>query len=113
MYAKIALLTAVLATTSLAHAGETVSALALETGLSERSIRMLVGARTPYAEYRSSYARVDRRFKEAVGEVRYQLLTGREAGRASGDRNADTRVTQRKQAERKQADLDTDRITGL
>ena len=71
---------------------------------------MLVDARTPYAEYRSSFTRADRKFKEAVGEVRYQQLTGREAGPANRDSKTETRVAQRTQ---KDMDMETFKITGL
>ena len=49
------------------------------TGLSERQVQMLVGGRTAYAEYRTSYDRVERRFIQALGEARYRdLMAGRE-----------------------------------
>ena len=97
MYAKNALLAAVLAVTPLAHAGESVAALARETGLTERNIRMLVVARTPYPEHRAIFTKVDRQLKEAVGEVRYELLTGRQASPATLDDANETRVAQRKE----------------
>ena len=77
MYARIVLIAAVLAVTPLAHADESIAGLARETGLTERNVRMLLGARTAYPEYRIVYNRVDREFKEAVGEVRYERLTGK------------------------------------
>ena len=56
----------------------TVSDLAHETGLSERNVRMVVGARTPYAEYRTSFNRVQRQFKHALGQKRFDdLMAGR------------------------------------
>lgn len=97
MYARIALLAAVLTAAPLAHAGESVASLARETGLSERNIRMLVVARTPYPEHRAIFTKVDRQFKEAVGEVRYELLTGRQANPAKSDYANETRVAQRKE----------------
>ena len=52
--------------------------LADYTGLSERKVAMVVGARTPYAEYRTSFNRVERQFKRALGEERYNdLMAGR------------------------------------
>ena len=48
--------------------------LAIETGLSVRQVRMMLGPRSPYAEYRMSYARTQERFREALGEERYQDL---------------------------------------
>ena len=101
MYARIALLAAVLAVTPFAHAGESVSALARETGLTERNIRMLVVARTPYPEHRAIFTKVDRQFKEAVGEVRYELLTGRQANPGKSDDVNETRVAQRKEQKKK------------
>ena len=91
------MLAAVLAVTPLAHAGESVAALARETGLTERNIRMLVVARTPYPEHRAIFTKVDRQLKEAVGEVRYELLTGRQASPAALDDANETRVAQRKE----------------
>ena len=53
--------------------------LAAATGLSERQVQMVVGARTAYAEYRTSYDRVEARFIKALGEERYRdLMAGRE-----------------------------------
>ena len=57
-----------------AHADDTVAQLARETGLTERNVRMVLGARTPYAEYRVMYNRVERQFKRAVGEDNYDRL---------------------------------------
>ena len=53
--------------------------LAAATGLSERQVQMVVGGRTAYAEYRTSYNRVEKRFVKALGEQRYRdLVAGRE-----------------------------------
>jgi len=69
------LMAAVLAIAPLAaHADDTVAQLARETGLTERNVRMVLGARTPYAEYRVMYSRVERQFKQAVGEHNYDRL---------------------------------------
>ena len=97
MYARIALLAAVLAVTPLAHADESVAGLARETGLTERNVRMLLGARTAYPEYRIVYNRVDREFKEAIGEVRYERLTGRPAKPANAHDATEIRVAVRKE----------------
>ncbi len=79
MYAKTTILAALLAFTPLAQAGDGVTQLSRESGLSEHSVRMLLGARTPYAEYRCCYSRKLRQFKEAVGEENYRrLVDGRE-----------------------------------
>ena len=68
-------------TPGLALAGSSLQIrdLAAATGLSERQVQMVVGGRTAYAEYRTSYNRVEKRFVEALGEGRYRdLMTGRE-----------------------------------
>ena len=68
------LMAAVLAIAPLAaQADDTVAQLARETGLTERNVRMVLGARTPYAEYRV-YNRVQRQFKNAVGDHNYDRL---------------------------------------
>lgn len=103
MYAKIALLAAVLAVTPIAHAAETVAALARETGLTERNVCMVVGTRSSYAEYRSNFTRVDRQFREAVGDVRYQRLTGRKVTPIKLDSADQTRVVQRKKQTKSEA----------
>lgn len=106
MSARIALFTAVLAVTPLAHAGETVAALASETGLTERNIQMLVGARSSFAEYRSSFTRVDRQFRAVVGDVRYERLTGRKASPAKlDDANEKRNAARKEQATDKVASL--------
>jgi hypothetical protein len=52
--------------------------LARETGLTERQIGMLVGARTAYAEYLASFNRVEKTFREAMGPERYEdFINGR------------------------------------
>lgn len=103
MYARIAVLAALLATTPLVHADESVAQLAQETGLSERNVRMVVGGRTAYAEYRVIFNRVDRQFKEAIGEVRYERITGR---KLLSDTSRETRVaTRREEAKDKVAGL--------
>lgn len=56
----------------------TVKDLAAETGLSENRVRMVVGPRTSHAEYRITFARSQRQFKNALGEERYNdLMAGR------------------------------------
>ena len=68
-------------TPGLALAGSSLQIrdLAAVTGLSERQVQMVVGARTAYAEYRTSYDRVEARFIKALGEERYRdLMAGHE-----------------------------------
>lgn len=96
MYARIALFAAVLAATPLAHAAdESVAQLASQTGLTERNVRMVLGARTQYAEYRIVFNRVDRQFRESVGDVRYEQLTGRKPLPAKAETKREVRVASR------------------
>ena len=56
----------------------TVRELADETGLSPHRVRMVVGPRSGYAEYRITFNRAQRQFKGALGEERYNdLMAGR------------------------------------
>lgn len=56
----------------------TVSQLAEETGLSPQRVRMVVGPRSGYAEYRITFERTQRQFRNALGEDRYNdLMAGR------------------------------------
>lgn len=55
-----------------AYAQDTVAQLADATGLSERQVQMIVGNRTPFAEYRQSYHRALDQFRDAIGEEQYQ-----------------------------------------
>lgn len=56
----------------------TVRQLADETGLTPQRVRMVVGARSGYAEYRVNFDRVQKQFRNALGEERYNdLMTGR------------------------------------
>ncbi|MFP7722137.1 hypothetical protein [Lysobacter sp. A3-1-A15] len=48
--------------------------VARESGLSERKVRMVLGNRTPYAEYRFTYARSAARIKQAIGEKQFERL---------------------------------------
>jgi len=63
-----------------------VSQLSRETGVSERHVQMIVGSRTPFAEYTRSYDREFRRFSRALGTERTQeLLSGGPIRLSSGD----------------------------
>ena len=56
----------------------TVRQLADETGLTPQRVRMVVGPRSGYAEYRITYDRAQRQFRNALGEERYNdLMAGR------------------------------------
>lgn len=81
MYAKTTILAVLLAVAPMAQAGDTaphaaksVAELARDSGLTERNVRMLLGARTPYAEYRCCYSRMLRQFKQSIGDEAYQRL---------------------------------------
>lgn len=96
MYARTALLAALLAAAPIVQAAEeSVADLASQTGLTERNVRMVLGARTQFAEYRVTYRRVDRQFREAVGDVRYEQLTGRKPLPAKAETERDVRVATR------------------
>lgn len=59
--------------TAVAQEGvDSIALLAQASGLSERQVQMMLGNRTSYAEYRISYDRVDRKFREAVGPEIYR-----------------------------------------
>ncbi len=56
----------------------TLRQLADETGLAPHRVRMVMGARSGYAEYRINYNRVQKQFRNALGEARYNdLMAGR------------------------------------
>ncbi|HYM87338.1 MAG TPA: hypothetical protein VET30_11480 [Pseudoxanthomonas sp.] len=78
MFTKTLLFISLLAAAPLASAAS-IAELARETGLSERNVRMLLGAHTPYAEYRINYNRKLRQFKQVLGESNYQKLMDGEA----------------------------------
>jgi hypothetical protein len=66
-----------------------ISALAAATGLSERQVKMVVGAHTAYSEYRTSYDWARRRFVQVLGARRYnELMAGREIVLDNGQRLA-------------------------
>lgn len=72
----------------------TVRQLADETGLTPQRVRMVVGPRSGYGEYRITYNRVEKQFRNALGEERYNDLM---AGRRIELYNQDTtRVASRK-----------------
>jgi hypothetical protein len=56
----------------------TVTQLAEETGLTPQRVRMVVGARSGYGEYRITFDRAQKQFRNALGEQRYNdLMAGR------------------------------------
>jgi hypothetical protein len=58
---------------------ETIRAVALQSGLSERKVRMLVGNRSGFAEYRATYQRSQEKLIRAIGQDNYQRLLSGEA----------------------------------
>jgi hypothetical protein len=79
MFARIAVVAAALAAVPSAFAADaTIRDLSNQTGVRERYIRMVTGARTPYPEYRIVFDRVERQLKDALGQEGYKyLLDGR------------------------------------
>lgn len=51
-----------------------IALLAQKSGLREREVRMLVGGRTAFAEYRTTYDRCEEKLIKAIGEENYQRL---------------------------------------
>ena len=71
MKTRTALLALALAIAAPAFAGENVvEQLSNETGISERKIQMLIGNRTPFAEYTYTYDRYMVKFQRALGKER-------------------------------------------
>lgn len=78
MKARILAFFAAAAFSSSLAARDDIGALARETGLSTRDVKMVLGARTGYAEYLASYDQTRKRFVRAVGKARYRdLMAGR------------------------------------
>ena len=75
MKIRLAIVVALMALAAPAWAGEDpIGELSKQTGVSERHVRMLLGARTPYAEYPYTYTRELRKFKAGIGEANYRRL---------------------------------------
>jgi hypothetical protein len=76
----------------IASAGETteqIGNLAAATGLTSAEVKMVLGARTPYFEYLTSYARAQKRLEQVLGPQRYRdLMAGREIVLDDGQRFA-------------------------
>jgi hypothetical protein len=51
-----------------------VSDVAARTGLTERQVRMALGAPTTYAEYRTSYRIAEHKVKQLLGERQFREL---------------------------------------
>ena len=61
---------AVLVATTFSASAVDVSALAARSGLTERQVRMVLGAPTSFVEYRTSYWRATRQLRAIVGSER-------------------------------------------
>ena len=79
MKARIIALVVASAFSAVASAQDKViEALSQETGLAPRDVKMVLGARSGYAEYLASYDQTKRRFVRALGQPRYrELMAGR------------------------------------
>ena len=89
LFARIAVVAAALAAAPSAFANDaTIADLSRETGVSERHIRMVAGARTPYPEYRIVFDRVERELKSALGADSYKYLLKGEVAAAVEVRRA-------------------------
>ena len=63
--------------------------LAAATGLTCSEVKMVLGARTPYFEYLTSYARAQKRLEQTLGKQCYEdLMAGREIVLDNGQRVA-------------------------
>jgi len=83
--AMVMAIAAMTAAASAAAAGNDIEQLAAYTGMSERSVRMLVGNRTPFVEHRYTYERSLRKFRNALGKNNYdRLMSGQPIKRDNG-----------------------------
>ena len=63
--------------------------LAAATGLTCSEVKMVLGARTPFPEYFTSYDRAQKRLEQTLGKQRYrELMAGREIVLDNGQRFA-------------------------
>lgn len=74
MNARIALVALAMAAAAPAYATTLIDDLSQATGLSPRKVQMIVGNRTPYAEYTRSYDRSLAQFKRALGNERAERV---------------------------------------
>jgi hypothetical protein len=76
-----------------AFAGEDIiGALADQTGLTERQVKMVVGPRSSHAAYLASYDQVQRQFVKSVGQERYKELLARRDAKAQEPAEAEARI---------------------
>jgi hypothetical protein len=80
---------ALMAVSAPALAGDPCKQLARETGLTERQVKMVIGDRTPFAEYRTQYSRSVATLRSAIGDWRYdELMNNKRLADASMDTKA-------------------------
>ena len=65
---------ALMAVSAPSMAGDNCKQLAHETGLTERQVQMVLGNRTPFAEYRTSYQASVDKMQAAIGRSRYEQM---------------------------------------
>ena len=53
---------------------DSIDDIVAQSGLSKQEVRMLLGSRTPYPAYRTSYERLRKQLIAAVGPARYKEL---------------------------------------
>lgn len=70
----LALILALAAAPYAAAGNSPIEELAAASGLTTRQVQMVIGTRTAYAEYRTSYYRVRAQFIRAVGQQQYDAL---------------------------------------
>lgn len=68
------LLVALLALPFSVQASDVIKQLSDHTGVSERKVQMILGARSSFAEYPYTYQRSLEKFRAALGEENYQRL---------------------------------------
>ncbi len=85
MFARTVIAVALFAVGAPAIAGNgPISQISEQTGVSERHVRMVAGARSAYAEYRIVYDRVEQQLKTSLGEEGFaRLLAGDLEGAAT------------------------------
>lgn len=100
MKAKIAFIALAMAASAPAWAAEDpIGDLSKVTGLTERKVQMVLGARTAFAEYVYTYDRAYDKFVRAVGKDNYERLINGESV-ALRDKDGNEYIVQiRRQAE--------------
>ena len=78
MNTRTPLLIALLAVPFSVQASDVIKQLSDHTGVSERKVQMILGARSSFAEYPYTYQRSLEKFRAALGEENYRRLMERE-----------------------------------